>query len=167
MSRRSALLAVCLSGLSLGARERARQYPLWQADLQVRHLTVSEARGNLTARVVIVAENGEALAARVEVLLPVGVGIVALGPSCVAGPNRTGISELRARVECTLGNMPARSSRELYVVTTTPPAGIARGFAAVAMSDTPDPKPANNFAERALPPPDREDESDRGLDHDR
>ena len=100
------------------------------------------------------ARSGEALGARVEVLLPVGVGIVNLGSGCFAGPNVTGISVLRARVECTLGNMPARSNRELWVVTTTPPNGVARGFAVVAMSDTPDPRPANNFLERVLPPTD-------------
>ena len=130
----------------------ARQRPLWQSDLQIRSLTVSEDKGNLTARVIVSAEFGEALAARVEVLLPVGVGIVTLGPGCVAGPSMMGIRELRARVECTLGNLPARSNRELYVVTTSPPNGVVRGFAAVAMSETPDPKPGNNFAERAIPP---------------
>ncbi len=81
-----------------------------------------------------------------------------LGSGCVAGPNVTGISALRARVECTLGNLPARSNRELFVVTTTPPAGVVRGFAVVVMSDTPDPKPTNNFAERVIP---REDRFDR------
>jgi len=74
-----------------------------------------------------------------------------MGEGCHAGPSLTGISELRARVECSLGNMAARTNRSLFVVTTLPPAGVARGFGAVAMSDTPDPKPGNNFAERAIP----------------
>jgi hypothetical protein len=151
MQRFTAVLVSGFAGLGLGTHQQVPQYALWQADLQIRSLTVSEAKGNLTARVVIVVEVGEALAARVEVLLPVGVGIVTLGPGCVAGPNRTGISELRARVECSLGDLAARSNRELYVVTTTPPNGIARGFAVVAMSDTPDPKPGNNFLERVIP----------------
>jgi len=147
MDRLIAVIVGVLASLGVGARQQM----LWQADLQIRSLTISEANGNLTARVVVAAEFGEALGARVEVLLPVGVGIVTLGAGCVAGPNVTGISALRARVECTLGNMPARSSREFFVVTTTPPTGVARGFAVVAMSDTPDPKPANNFAERVIP----------------
>ena len=151
MQRFTALLVSGFTSLGLGAQRQVVQYTLWQADLQVRSLTVSETKGNLTARMVIVAEVGEALAARVEVLLPVGVGIVTLGPGCVAGPNRTGISELRARVECSLGNLGARSTRELFVITTTPPNGIARGFAVVAMSDTPDPKPENNFVQRVIP----------------
>ena len=149
------VLLGAIAALGQAVSQAASQNSLWQADLSIRSLTVSEAKGNLTARMVIVAEVGEALAARVEVMLPVGVGIVTLGPGCVPGPNRTGISELRARVECSLGNMTARTSRELFVVTTTPPSGVARGFAVVVMSDTPDPKPANNFIERAIPPDER------------
>jgi len=147
MDRFAALLVSVLATLGPDARQR----PLWQADLQIRSLTVSQDRGNLTARVIVTTEFGEALGARVEVLLPVGVGIVTLGPGCVAGPSMTGIRELRARVECTLGDLPARSHRELFVVTTSPPNGVSRGFAAMAMSETPDPKPGNNFAERAIP----------------
>jgi hypothetical protein len=147
MSRLVALVLTVLAGLNAGARQRV----LWQSDLQIRSLTVSEEKGNLMARVVVAAEMGEALGARVDVLLPVGVGIVAMGEGCHAGPSLTGISELRARVECSLGNMAASTNRSLFVVTTLPPAGVARGFGAVAMSDTPDPKPGNNFAERAIP----------------
>jgi len=153
MDRFIAVIVCALASLGVGARQQM----LWQADLQIRSLIVSEVNGKLIARVVVSAELGEALGARVEVLLPVGVGIVTLGSGCVAGPNVTGISDLRARVECILGNMPARSSREFFVVTTTPPTGVARGFAVVAMSDTPDPKPGNNFAERILP---QDDESE-------
>jgi len=149
MNRLVALVLTVLAGLNAGARQRV----LWQSDLQIRSLTVSEEKGNLTARVVVAVEMGEALGARLDLLLPVGVGIVAMGDGCHAGPSLTGISELRARVECSLGNLPARSNRMLFVVTTTPPAGVARGFGAVAMSDTPDPKPGNNFAERAIPFP--------------
>ncbi len=147
MSRLLALVLTVLAAVNGGTRQRV----LWQADLQIRSLTVSEAKGNLTARVVVAAEMGEALGARVDLLLPVGVGIVAMGEGCHAGPSVVGISELRARVECSLGNLAARSNRSLFVVTTIPPAGVARGFGAVAMSDTPDPKPGNNFAERAIP----------------
>jgi hypothetical protein len=152
-----ALVASILAGLGLGARQRL----LWQADLQIRSLVVSQAKGQLTARVVVGSEFGEALAARVEVFLPVGVGIVTLGPGCIAGPSHDGMSSLRARVECSLGDLPARSSRELVVVTTTPPTGVARGFGVVAMSDTPDPKPGNNFAERVIPREERDDRRDR------
>lgn len=148
-----ALVAAAL-GLGAGGQDVARevrQFALWQADLQIRSLTVSEEKGSLRARVVVGVEVGEALGARIEVLLPVGVGIVTLGPGCQAGPNVTGIRELRARVECSVGDMSPRSTREVFVVTTVPPNGVSRGFAVVAMSDTPDPKPGNNFAERVIP----------------
>jgi hypothetical protein len=151
MVRFVVVLWSALMGLALDRHQGAPQLALWQADLQIQSLTISEARGQLTARLVIETTLGEALAARVEVLLPVGVGIVTLGSGCAAGPNVTGIRELRGRVECSLGNLPARSRRELFVVTTAPPLGVARGFAAVVMSETPDPKPANNFAERVIP----------------
>jgi hypothetical protein len=150
MGRLAWLLVWAFSGLGLAQRQRPL---LWQADLQVRSLTVTEDKGNLSARVVVATEVGEALGARVEVLLPVGVGIVSLGTGCVAGPNRTGIRELRARVECSLGDMQAGSNKEVVVVTTMPPAGIARGFGVVVMSETPDPKPSNNFLERVIPLP--------------
>ena len=57
---------------------------LWQANLQVRSLTVSETKGNLDQGVS--GGGGGALGAQVEVLLPVGVGIVTLGSECVLGP---------------------------------------------------------------------------------
>jgi hypothetical protein len=142
-----ALTMLLLAGLSPGIRQRI----LWQADLQVRSVRVSQEKGNLRAEVVIATEVGEALDARVEVMLPVGVGIVAVGPGCTAGPSAPGLSALRARVACNLGNLAAGSRRALFVITTTPPAGIWRGFGVVAVSDTPDPKPGNNFAECALP----------------
>lgn len=119
--------------------------------MQIRSLTVTENHGTLSARVVVGSEFGEAVATRVDVLLPVGVGLVEAGAGCVAGPSPPGVSVLRARVVCSLGNLPARSSREFVIVTTTPPTGVSRGFGVVAVSDTPDPRPGNNFAEKAIP----------------
>jgi hypothetical protein len=153
MHRRAWMVSL-VAGLGLGGA--GGQLLLWQSDLQIRSLRVSAENGNLTARVVVATEIGEALGARVEVMLPVGVGIITMGAGCKAGPSLTGISALRARVECSLGNLPARSTRELLIVTTIPPRGVAQGFAVMALSDTPDPKPANNFAERIIPFEDRE-----------
>lgn len=139
--------------VSLGAalRPASAQQPVWQADLQIKTLTVSESNGNLTARVVVISEFGEAMSARVEVMLPVGVGIVEMGQGCAAGPSAPGVPSLRARVICTIGNLRARDSREFSVTTTTPPNGMARRFGVMATSDTPDPRPGNNFAERVIP----------------
>jgi len=142
--------AILLAILALGPTIPAQQV-LWQADLQIRTLAVSDNGGRLTAKFTVVAEFGEARATRVEILLPVGVGIVDMVAGCHPGPSAPGISVLRARVECSLGNLPPRSPRELYVVTTRPPAGVSRGFGVIALSDTPDPRPSNNFAERVVP----------------
>ena len=124
---------------------------VWQADLQIRSLTVTELKGNLTAKVVVVAELGEAMGARLEVMLPVGVGIVKLGAGCAPGPSAPGVPSLHARVICTIGSLRPRDSREFAVTTTTPPDNVARRFGVMASSDTPDPKPGNNFAERVIP----------------
>lgn len=144
MPRSRLLLAV----LGLGASPARAQQHVWQADLQIRSLVVTEAEGNLTARVVVGVDLGEALGARVDVMLPVGVGIVRLGTGCVPGPSAPGVPSLRARVICTIGTLRPPERRELSVTTTMPPEGQARRFGAMASSDTPDPRPANNFAER-------------------
>lgn len=147
MERLTALVLSILAGLGL----TTRQHLLWQADLQIRSLTISEEKGNLTARVVVASEFGEALAARLEILLPVGVGIVHMGAGCIAGPSAPGVPSLRARVICTIGTLRPHGLREFSATTTAPPPGTSRRFGAIATSDTPDPKPGNNFAERAIP----------------
>lgn len=145
------LVWVLLGVLAGAARTGTQQQAVWQADLQIRSLTVTAAKGTLTARVVIGSEFGEAVAARAEVLLPVGVGLLETADGCAASPAPPGVSGLRARVICQLGNLPAHSSRTFEVLTTSPPIGVARGFGVIAMSDTPDPRPANNFAEKTIP----------------
>ena len=124
---------------------------VWQADLQIKGLTVVGANGGLMATVVVVTAHGEAMAAKVEILLPVGVGIVRLGDGCAAGPSAPGVPSLRARVICTIGTLRPRDRRAFSVTTTAPPAGMARRFGVIATSDTPDPVPGNNFAEKQIP----------------
>ena len=126
--------------------------PVWRADIQVKSLRVSRLDDKLLARIVVFSENDdEARAARVEILVPVGVGIVRMAEGCTASAGPPGVSVLRARVTCELGNVALGASREVFVMTTIPPNGIGQTFGAFAMSDTPDPKPGNNFAERTLP----------------
>ena len=144
---------VLLVALGLLADSAVSQHLIWQSDLQVRALTVSESKGTLVAKVILVTELGEASGARVEVMLPVGVGLLEVGPGCTAGPSPPGVPSLRARVVCTAGSLRPRETREFFVTTTTPPPGLERRFGVMAMSDTPDPKPGNNFAERVIPRP--------------
>jgi len=125
---------------------------MWRADIQVQSLRITRLDENLLMRLVVYSENDdEARAARVEILLPVGVGLVRMAEGCTASAGPPGVSVLRARVTCELGGLAIRSSREVFVMTTTPPTGIPGTFGAFAMSDTPDPKPGNNFMERTLP----------------
>ena len=125
---------------------------LWQADVLVRSLEVTLLNGNLLARIVVGSgAEDEARSARVEVLMPVGVGIVRMGAGCIASAAPAGITALRGRVTCELGTLAVQGSREVFVMTTLPPTGVPRTFGVFAMSDTPDPKPGNNFAERTLP----------------
>ena len=125
---------------------------LWQADVSVRSLEVTELNGNLLARIVVMSgAEDEARAARVEVLIPIGVGIVRMGVGCSASAAPPGMSVLRARVTCELGTLAALGSREVFVLTTIPPNGVPKTFGVFVLSDTPDPKPGNNFAEKTLP----------------
>ena len=101
---------------------------------------------------VMAAASGEARGVQVEFLLPAGVGLLETASGCAAGPSPPGVSSLRARVICQLGTLAEGGKKEVFVRTTSPPSGVAKTFAAFARSDTPDTKPANNYAERTLPP---------------
>lgn len=144
-----------LGVLLVSAHLAGSQILIWQADLQVHSFSVSESRGHLVARVSVSAELGVAMATRVEVMLPVGVGIVSVGAGCTPGPSAPGVPSLRARVVCTAGDLRPRDLKEFTLTTTTPPPGVEGRFGVMAMSDTPDPRPGNNFAEREVPHGDR------------
>ena len=141
---------ILLAGI-LGFAPAAGAQTVWQADLQIRQLSVSETNGGLRAIVVVVSEFGRAYAVRLELLLPVGVGLLELSPGCKASPSPEGVSALGARVICLVGDLPPRMSREIQVVTTMPPPGVTRVFGVIALSDTPDPRPGNNFVHQEIP----------------
>ena len=125
---------------------------VWQADVSVQTLEVTALKpgGPITTRVVVATGNDEAREVRIEMLLPVGVAILRIPGGCHASPSP--VASLDARISCGLGDMPVRALRELSITTS----GAARPgarlhFAVFAYSDTPDPIPANNFAERVSP----------------
>lgn len=125
---------------------------VWQADVQVQAIEVSQVRMGLFVRIVVFSDNDDAARnARVEILLPVGVAAVKMAGGCVASPSPNGTTQLTARIVCQLGDLPVRALREVWVQTTTPPPGVLKTFGAVALSDTPDPQPVNNHAERTIP----------------
>lgn len=121
----------------------------WESDVSVRTVEFSKATlaGSITMHVMVTAERDNARAVRLEIMLPVGVGVLAMPPGCRSSP--APVMSLAARVTCTLGDLHQRDMRTISVTTTDRP-GVRRPlrFAAFAFSDTPDPQPGNNFAER-------------------
>ena len=142
-------------GLLLLVARAAAAQGLYQTDLRVQTLDVTRVPKGLMAHAVVgvlAAENdAPSRGTSVQVLLPVGVGVISMSQGCVLGASPPGVSVLRARVICDLGVVANRATREVTVLTTIPPQGVAKTFGIVALSDTPDPKPANNFAQRTVP----------------
>jgi hypothetical protein len=135
---------------SSGARSDGTQQ-VWQADIQIRTLEVTRTRSTITARIVVYTEkDDEARASRLIVLLPLGVGIDKLGPGCAATAGPSMIPSLRAAVECDLGSIPDRGIREVILTTTVPPDALMKRFGVFVYSNTPDPVPGNNYAERTI-----------------
>jgi hypothetical protein len=131
------------------ARSRQRA---WQADVRVQTLEISEARrgGPLTAHVIVATESDdEARAVRVEILLPIGVGLLRMTSGCRPSPSP--VATLNARVTCELGDIPVRGLRDISITTTARLAAGPLRVAVFVVSDTPDPLPSNNFAEKVLP----------------
>lgn len=150
-----ALTALTLSLLTLIAHSSAAidvpQGQVWQADVQIRTLEVTKSRSSMTARVVIYNErDDDARAARLVVLLPLGVGIDRLGPGCAATAGPSMVPSLRAAVECDLGSIQNRGIKEVVVTTTVPPEVLPKRFGVFVYSSTPDPIPGNNYAERTI-----------------
>jgi hypothetical protein len=127
------------------------QSQVWQADVQIRTLEVTKTRTTITARVVIYNEkDDEARDTRLIILLPLSVGIEKLATGCTATAGPTMLPSLRAAVECDLGSIPDRGIRETLIITTIPPDVVQKRFAVFVYSTTPDPMPANNYAERTI-----------------
>jgi hypothetical protein len=142
-------LSVALTAYTWRSLE-ARQHS-WQADVSVRAIDVTPMRdgGSLTTRVAVTADSDRARAVRVEVMLPIGVAVMHVAEGCQTSPSP--IASLSARVTCSLGDLPVRGLRYVFVTTTGKPVSQRARFAAFAFSDTPDPHPTNNYAERVVP----------------
>lgn len=125
---------------------------VWQADIQIRTLEVTKTRTSLMVRVLVYSDNNdEAKDSRLLVLLPVGAGLERIPPGCAASAGPSMVPSLRATVQCELGAIPVRGFREVLLSTTLPPDGMPKRFGVFAYSGTPDPTPANNYAERIIP----------------
>ncbi len=151
MSRGALVALAVVLVVAAPPRGGAAQH-VWQADVSVRTLDITKekAAGPITARVVISTDSGDARAARLEIMLPVGVGLVRVPDTCQPSPSP--LLSLNARVTCQLGDIGVRELRDISITTTgAPPSRGRLRFAAFAVSDTPDPVPSNNFAERVVP----------------
>jgi hypothetical protein len=145
-----AMIAVTFAGAAVRGGNASQR--VWQADVSVRALGLTMPQGgtSITARVVVAADSGDARDLRLEVLLPVGVGVLTLPRGCRPSPSP--VMSLNARVTCSLGDLHVREVRDLSIVTTGRPGSREPlWFAVFALSDTPDPRPSNNFAERSIP----------------
>jgi hypothetical protein len=143
---------IAIAFLAATPRGDAAPQHAWQSDVSVRvlELTMPKSGASITVRVVVATDSGDARGVRVEIMLPVGVGVVTVPDGCRPSPSP--VMSLSARVTCVLGDLRVREIRELSIVTTARPGSREPlPFAAFAFSDTPDPQPSNNFAERGVP----------------
>ena len=157
--------AAALVALAAAPGHPVARQAVWQADVRIQLLEVSTLRGaragdkpgqtstaarQFSARVVVASDNDdEARGVRLDVLLPVGAGVVRLPAACQASPSA--VATLTGRVTCDLGVIPVRGLREVMISTTATVSANGARFAALVSSDTPDPVPGNNYAERGVP----------------
>ena len=143
-------------GLGLVALLRGSTPPAsqagWQADIRIQSIELVAVKGrSLNARIVVTSDNdGDARNARLEILLPVGVGVSRLAPGCRAS-TIPGLSAQNGHISCDLGDIPVRGIREVTIATTAPAQNVLMRVGAFVVSDTPDPMPSNNYAERVAP----------------
>jgi hypothetical protein len=146
------IIVVAMGTVAVAARPAPTPQRVWQADVRIQLLEVTALKrgGPLTVRVVVTSESdADARAVRLDILLPIGAGVLRVSPGC--RPSASSVASLNARVTCELGDMPVRGLREVQISTTAAaPTGHPR-FAAFVASDTPDPEPTNNYAERSVP----------------
>jgi uncharacterized protein DUF11 len=122
-----------------------------QADVQVRSMAAAETAGRLTCKFEVFSFNDDdARNTTARVLFPVGVKFVSSATGCrpsAAMPDGT-----QAFAVCNIGRLAVGASRTMQVVTTVPTIrGIRKTFGAFAWSETPDPRPGNNYGEATAP----------------
>ena len=131
----------------------ARSQEVWQADVQISAMKVTEAKGELTCTVTVFSNNDDdAREPTVRILLPVGVKFVR---ASILKPNPNGnysasnsaaANGSQGVVTWNIGeNLTVGASRTIEIVTTSPPKSMSTTFGAFAWSITPDPNPTNNF----------------------
>jgi hypothetical protein len=141
------LVVLCLAPGILSSAE------VWQADMQISSIKITETNGELICRVTVLSNNDDdAREPSVRVLLPVGVKFVRASfpdanPKSTYSVSKSFVPDgSQGIVTWNIGeNLTVGASRTIVIVTTSPPNGMSTTFGAFAWSITPDPNSANNF----------------------
>jgi hypothetical protein len=120
-----------------------------QADVRIERLEVMTQDAGVSVRVTVYSDNdGSARNTALHLFLPVGARVTRVPPGCLPAPASAATAP--ARVDCALGEIKVRDSREIVVITSMAAGAAPRRFAVFAFSDTPDPLMANNYAEKVV-----------------
>ena len=154
--RNKAVKSKCLILITLFAASALQAHAqaekkVWQSDVRIAQFELSQiSPGSAVAvRLVVAAGDNEARSVKIEIMIPVGVTVLRNAEGCRMSPGP--VSGLSARLSCDLGDVAGGASREVLVSISSRASTMASRLGAFAFSDTPDPLPQNNFAERAMP----------------
>ena len=132
----------------------AKAQAVASADVSVQSVSVVDKRRNgLTADITVHSHHDDdAQRVTLIVLLPFQTKVFRLSPECSIVPATSSYPDgVQAFVQCSLGDIPVGATKSVSIVTTTPPAGTAKRFAAFVWSQVPDPNQSNNFGEGTAP----------------
>ena len=147
----------------LCAAGSARAQEQWQADLQIRSVSVRQVRergargdpgtgGTLVCQVTLYNENDDdARNPTVRILFPVGVRFISSTSGCTPNPTPDpAVGPTHAFAVCNVATMAVGASATVEVTTTVPSSSVTnKTFGAFAWSLSPDPNPRNNYGEGA------------------
>ncbi len=152
MIGRATLLAIVGTGLlSADVRGGNRQQRLRQSDIGIQALTVQIEAGAMVSHVVVYAGMDDPSdGVHLELLLPPGSTVLRMPPECVAVTDVKG-SPVRGRISCNLGTFVVNERRHLVFASSVPLPTIPKAVAAFVSSDSPDPRPGDNFSLKILP----------------
>ena len=147
MIGRATVLAIVGTGLlSPGGQQRLRQ-----SDIGIQVITVQVEAGELISRVVVYAGMDDPSdGVRLELLLPPGSTVFRMPPGCMSDADPRG-SQVRGRISCSLGTLAVHERRQLVFATSIPAPAVPKSVAAFVSSDSPDPRPGDNFSLRTAP----------------
>ena len=142
---------ICTSSLVLFSVTNVLAQARSQADVQVRSMTAARVGDTLVCKFEVFSfHDDDAVNTTARVLLPVGTKFLSSATACVGS---TAVRDgTQAFATCDIGRLGVGESKTVQVVTTLPHiATIRKTFGAFAWSETPDPRPRNNYGEATAP----------------